>query len=263
MTGLDWTWRKDYKDSKDAIDYNDDFIEKYSTENYEDFNRWGDKRDRKHLSTVRNKNIGTGERKTRKNQRTIRFRAGKINGNKIEKTRKPLKTIKYTEKSFVTQNKNRFTRKYCVDVNNTLRARHKSCFLRPDTGPCRADIIQWYYDARLNKCFRFFWGGCQGNGNKFENNKNCMGYCFLNSSLSKDKMPYFCNLPFDFGTCFGHYYRWYWDRYTRVCKRRLYSGCGGNQNNFQSYDECFGTCVNKPNITIYIGDKGTTCFPID
>lgn len=120
---------QDYKDSKDAIDYNDDFIEKYSTENYEDFNRWGDKRDRKHLSTVRNKNIGTGERKTRKNQRTIRFRARKMNGNNIKKTRKPLNTIKYTEKSLVTQNKNHFTRKYCVDVNNTLRGKIAFLFL--------------------------------------------------------------------------------------------------------------------------------------
>lgn len=85
-----------------------------------------------------------------------------------------------------------------VLILNCFPARHKSCFLRPDTGPCRSDIIQWYYDARLSKCFRFFWGGCQGNGNKFENRRDCMGYCFLNSTMGRGEHKQFLRTMIDY-----------------------------------------------------------------
>ncbi|CAK1554114.1 unnamed protein product [Leptosia nina] len=127
-------------------------------------------------------------------------------------------------------------------------ARHKTCFLRPDIGPCRADIIQWYYDVRQSECYRFFWGGCQGNGNRFETKKQY-------------KIPYFCSLTFDYGDCFGYFNRWAWDSLSKTCRRHLYSGCGGNQNNFQSYQECLGTCLTTPNNTLGRSHSFTTCIP--
>ncbi|CAH0716436.1 unnamed protein product, partial [Brenthis ino] len=142
-------------------------------------------------------------------------------------------------------------------------ARHKSCFLRPDTGPCRADIIQWYFDVRKTKCYRFFWGGCQGNGNRYETKQDCENYCVLNTTYSQKRIPYFCSLTFDYGSCFGYFNRWTWDALSKTCRRRLYSGCGGNQNNFQSRDECLSTCLNPPNNTLERGHLHTTCIPIE
>lgn len=63
-----------------------------------------------------------------------------------------------------------------------ILAKQKSCFLRPDTGPCRADIIQYYFDVKQKRCYRFFWGGCQGNGNRFDTKEECYSKCRLNYS---------------------------------------------------------------------------------
>ncbi|KAI8430764.1 hypothetical protein MSG28_000930 [Choristoneura fumiferana] len=46
-----------------------------------------------------------------------------------------------------------------------------------------------------------------------------------------------------------------------TCKRRLYSGCGGNQNNFQTRRECFANCVSPPNNTFNKHNQYTTCIP--
>ncbi|CAH2035222.1 unnamed protein product, partial [Iphiclides podalirius] len=125
-----------------------------------------------------------------------------------------------------------------MQIDNTLKARHKTCFLRPDTGPCRADIIQWYYDARQGKCYRFFWGGCQA------------------------KIPNYCSISFDYGNCFGQFYRWGWDKFGKTCKRYMYSGCGGNQNNFHTRSECLNNCLNPPNNTLQGVRHLTTCIPL-
>ncbi|KAM3968410.1 kunitz-type serine protease inhibitor A [Aphomia sociella] len=142
-----------------------------------------------------------------------------------------------------------------------LHARHKTCFLRPDTGPCRADIVQWYFDVKQRRCYRFFWGGCQGNGNRFETKGQCNDYCYINSTDLKPRIPFFCSLAFDYGNCFGYYNRWAWDKYAKTCKRRLYSGCGGNQNNFESRAECIATCLTPPNNTLSRFHQYTTCVP--
>ncbi|XP_049885502.1 tissue factor pathway inhibitor-like [Pectinophora gossypiella] len=156
------------------------------------------------------------------------------------------------------------TTKFCVAVTNALRARRKACFLRPDTGPCRADIVQWYFDAQQHKCYRYFWGGCQGNGNRFSTKEECYDYCYLNQSIIRTEKPYFCSLAFDYGSCFGHYYRWYWDNSYKTCKRRIYSGCGGNQNNFQSRKECYSKCVQQAkNALVTNSMQFTTCMALD
>ncbi|XP_045784870.1 actinia tenebrosa protease inhibitors-like isoform X2 [Maniola jurtina] len=140
----------------------------------------------------------------------------------------------------------------CIRADQTLR----------DTGPCRADIIQWYYDVRQARCYRFFWGGCQGNGNKFESRKACRQYCRLNITYAQTRIPFFCSLSFEYGTCFGYFNRWTWDTLTKTCRQKLYSGCGGNQNNFQSQAECLATCMNAPNNTLQKSQQFTTCIPL-
>ncbi|XP_046977455.1 BPTI/Kunitz domain-containing protein-like [Vanessa cardui] len=163
-------------------------------------------------------------------------------------------------KFLTTQNPNE--KKICLKYDQTIKARHKTCFLRPDTGPCRADILQWYYDVRQAKCYRFFWGGCQGNGNRFDTKLDCENYCHLNKTNSHGEIPQFCSLAFDYGSCFGYFNRWAWDSLTKTCRRRMYSGCGGNQNNFQTRLECISTCLNPPNNTFGRSHIFTTCIPI-
>ncbi|KAJ8737715.1 hypothetical protein PYW08_000310 [Mythimna loreyi] len=154
------------------------------------------------------------------------------------------------------------TKNICVAADETIRAKRKRCLLRPDTGPCRADILAFYYDGKQQKCYKFFYGGCQGNGNNFRTRRECLEQCHLTPGTLSFHRPYFCNLAFDYGNCFGQYNRWAWDPIFEVCKQRLYSGCGGNQNNFESKIECMATCLDKPNNTMNAAHlQLTTCIP--
>lgn len=66
------------------------------------------------------------------------------------------------------------------------------CELPKETGPCRADILMYYYNSEAKKCQEFSYGGCGGNENKFDTLDDCEDNCgsrarhqvnFLNSLL--------------------------------------------------------------------------------
>jgi len=48
----------------------------------------------------------------------------------------------------------------------------------------------------------------------------------------------FCTLPPLTGRCRGLIPRWYWDREEGRCVEFSFGGCGGNENNFASEEEC-------------------------
>ena len=51
-----------------------------------------------------------------------------------------------------------------------------------------------------------------------------------------------CSLKKDFGTCLTQGIRFYHDFDAGACKKFVYSGCGGNGNNFLSGEDCVRTC---------------------
>lgn len=51
------------------------------------------------------------------------------------------------------------------------------CVDLPDTGQCEARIPRWYYDPFSQNCARFTYGGCNGNGNNFEEEQQCLESC--------------------------------------------------------------------------------------
>lgn len=51
-----------------------------------------------------------------------------------------------------------------------------------------------------------------------------------------------CNQTPDPGTCFAAFTRWYYDAQEQNCKQFTWGGCGGNDNNFDSFDECMDAC---------------------
>ena len=51
------------------------------------------------------------------------------------------------------------------------------CKLPAVTGPCKAAISRYYYDADAGTCKEFTYGGCEGNQNNFQTSKECKTTC--------------------------------------------------------------------------------------
>ena len=51
------------------------------------------------------------------------------------------------------------------------------CSMAKDPGPCRGYFPKYYYDKDSNTCELFIYGGCGGNGNRFDTMQECQEQC--------------------------------------------------------------------------------------
>ncbi|KAL9972345.1 hypothetical protein ACROYT_G018630 [Oculina patagonica] len=51
------------------------------------------------------------------------------------------------------------------------------CKLKPESGMCMAYFQKWYFNTSVNQCMTFVYGGCRGNGNRFDSKKECEKRC--------------------------------------------------------------------------------------
>ncbi|KAJ1076415.1 hypothetical protein K5549_002455 [Capra hircus] len=74
-----------------------------------------------------------------------------------------------------------------------------------------------------------------------------MEYSTLNeeNKVSPAFMPAFCMEPKFVGVCNGSMTRYFYNAQTGHCEIFVYGGCGGNENNFQTLEECMKTCFPK------------------
>ncbi|XP_064644288.1 eppin-like [Lineus longissimus] len=54
-----------------------------------------------------------------------------------------------------------------------------TCKLPLETGQCRAGFRVWGFNSKQGQCEQFTYGGCQGNGNRFESKTECEGRCLM------------------------------------------------------------------------------------
>nr|XP_042897680.1 papilin [Parasteatoda tepidariorum] len=132
-----------------------------------------------------------------------------------------------------------------------------SCLMKHDTGPCRAYFPKFYYDARTGKCTEFIYGGCQGNGNRFDTEEECLKKCSSMHKLEKSIVinnPFFtadvnsCLMEHDTGPCRGYFPKFYYDAKTGQCTEFIYGGCDGNENRFDTKEECLKKCSSMQKI---------------
>ncbi|XP_048881519.1 collagen alpha-6(VI) chain-like [Brienomyrus brachyistius] len=54
-----------------------------------------------------------------------------------------------------------------------------TCLLPLETGGCQNYTLKWYFDSSKKECSRFWFGGCDGNDNKFESWEKCEAACMM------------------------------------------------------------------------------------
>ncbi|XP_054158523.1 thrombin inhibitor hemalin-like [Oppia nitens] len=151
----------------------------------------------------------------------------------------------------------------------------------PDVGRCRAIVPRWFCNSSSGICQQFTYGGCGGNDNRYDSESMCYSNCadkcqpssapvysrgsssssssrkhgkqltdsndqeFLPKKNHMDKTNYNpdCHLPSNKGVCrMVPYPRWFCNSGTGRCQQFLYTGCGGNDNNFEDENNCYNSC---------------------
>ncbi|XP_035703436.1 papilin isoform X2 [Folsomia candida] len=134
-----------------------------------------------------------------------------------------------------------------------------SCFLPRTSGPCGEKLARWYYDTHEQRCVPFYYGGCQGNANRFTTLGECEKSC--PAALLAENT---CLQPPAVGDCASYTERYYYDPYEGRCKAFVYSGCGGNSNNFMLVDDCRNKCersyIPQPVVTTPNEFNTAHCF---
>jgi len=108
-----------------------------------------------------------------------------------------------------------------------------TCLLPPEYGACDGICNGWYYNSTIQNCLEFEYGCCAGNANNFDTYEMCISAC---------NQPAVCSLSKDTGPCDGICPRWYYDTITQYCLPFQYGCCGGNANNFTSFEACMDIC---------------------
>lgn len=166
-------------------------------------------------------------------------------------------------------------RNKCVDVfhesdllnDNFCYAVKDTCQLPADIGHCQTYVANWYFDTKIKRCRQFYYGGCGGNENRFTTESDCESRCRKRDdepprtqAPRRDDAPRptqpqrapsrptvgrqkdSCLLPYASGNCREQHRRFYYDRGYGICSQFLYTGCDGNENNFETLEECESLC---------------------
>lgn len=63
------------------------------------------------------------------------------------------------------------------DVDLLTLSHAAACKLAPETGPCFGSHNRFFYNSSSMSCELFKYGGCMGNQNNFETERECLQRC--------------------------------------------------------------------------------------
>ncbi|OBS60273.1 hypothetical protein A6R68_08593 [Neotoma lepida] len=149
----------------------------------------------------------------------------------------------------------------------------ESCGVSKVVGRCRASIPRWWYNVTAGSCQPFVYGGCEGNGNNYQSEDECLDKCAgvtentidgvarnRNGADSSVLSDFYVAVPrgqdsedlsgeiFSYeeycvpkavtGPCRAAFPRWYYDAEKNSCNSFIYGGCRGNKNSYLSQEAC-------------------------
>ncbi|KAM3874358.1 LOW QUALITY PROTEIN: protein AMBP-like [Diretmus argenteus] len=109
----------------------------------------------------------------------------------------------------------------------------ESCKAEPDAGPCFGMVEHYYYNSSSMSCELFAYGGCLGNENNFETERECLQTC---------RTEAVCRLPMAAHNCTGQPPVWAFDSVSGLCLPYKQGFCQANGNKFYSKAECEEYC---------------------
>uniref|UniRef100_A0A8C6UBF0 Collagen, type VI, alpha 3 n=1 Tax=Neogobius melanostomus TaxID=47308 RepID=A0A8C6UBF0_9GOBI len=136
------------------------------------------------------------------------------------------------------------------------------CFLDYDLGdPCKDYKALWFFDYKNRLCAQFWYGGCGGNDNRFATEALCLKNCMETGKFMITEMPGGGRptQPKEEGTCAKFVLKWHYNSSSKSCTRFWYGGCGGNQNRFETFEQCVKTCGKSGNYQT-INNKPKTSY---
>ncbi|XP_035988555.1 collagen alpha-3(VI) chain isoform X2 [Fundulus heteroclitus] len=124
--------------------------------------------------------------------------------------------------------------------------------------PCKDYQAKWFFDRKNGFCSEFWYGGCGGNENRFDTEALCLQNCMRAPEPQPEEQQAepveilpapagitsvdICQLPKEEGKCAKFVLKWHYDAESQSCVRFWYGGCGGNQNRFDTYEQCGKAC---------------------
>ncbi|XP_030369297.1 papilin isoform X5 [Scaptodrosophila lebanonensis] len=119
---------------------------------------------------------------------------------------------------------------------NVQEPPQKSCGLPKEAGGCGNFSVKYFYDTGYGGCARFWYGGCDGNANRFDTEAECKDTC------QEYDGQHVCLLPKSSGPCQEFTKKWYFDADRNRCEEFRYGGCYGTKNRFDSLEQCQSRC---------------------
>uniref|UniRef100_A0A915JPK8 Papilin n=1 Tax=Romanomermis culicivorax TaxID=13658 RepID=A0A915JPK8_ROMCU len=111
------------------------------------------------------------------------------------------------------------------------------CKQPKDEGDCFESQLRYYYDSEKQKCQSFQYTNCKGNSNRFTSMEECDRAC----GQYRDPVDA-CSLKPQSGSCDGFIQRYFFDVDSKSCMIFNYTGCQGNENNFETASACELRC---------------------
>ena len=145
-------------------------------------------------------------------------------------------------------NANRFPTEAACQETCRPRREQPLCQKPKAEGGCLENYPRWFFNKETGVCEQFQYSGCAGNNNRFMSERECTSACQHEAKAVKSLKtcalfpePGACS-PSEDGRGNQTVARWTYHPYHRRCIPFYYTGCGGNENNFETKAACEEVC---------------------